>query len=682
MPNPLLEKNSLPPFSHIGSAHVEPAITQLIKRNKQAIELLLAESEKHTWSTLWEPIEQLEDELAQAWSPVSHLNSVANSEELRTAYNTCLPLLSEYTTWSGQHSGLYEAYRQIGEGEAFASLDSARQKAVTNVLRDFRLAGVALPQDQKEQFAALRKRLSELGSQFSDNVLDATNAWTMQVSAEQLTGLPETALANARQAAEQAGADGYLITLEFPSYYPVLAYCEDTSLREEVYRANSTRASDQGPHAGQWDNSQVMEETLTLRQELSQLLGFANYAELSLATKMAESPAQVSEFIEQLSQKSRPQAEAEWRELQEFAREEYGVETINAWDVSFYSEKLREQRYQVSQEDIRPYLPISTVLPGLFEVAERLYGVTVREVGEFDSYHADARLFELLREGEIVARFYLDLYARAQKRGGAWMDNCRDRRVAADDQLQVPVAYLVCNFTPPVGEAPALLTHNELTTLFHEFGHGLHHMLTKQTVASVSGINGVAWDAVELPSQFLENWCWEPEALALISGHHETGEPLPDELLDKMLAARNFQSAMMMARQLELALFDLRLHTQWCGTESSSMEATLANVRRQVAVIIPPAFNRFQHSFSHIFAGGYAAGYYSYKWAEVLSADAFSRFEEEGIFNQKTGDDFRTHILEAGGARDAMELFVAFRGREPDTAALLRHSGILAKDAA
>ena len=681
MSNPLLEKNSLPPFSHIGSADVEPAITQLIERNKQAIEALLAGNEEHTWSTLWQPIEQLEDELSQAWSPVSHLNSVANSEELRSAYNTCLPLLSDYGTWSGQHSGLYEAYRQIGEGEAFASLDSARQKAVANVLRDFRLAGVALPEAQKKQYAELRKRLSELGSQFSDNVLDATNAWTMQVSAERLAGLPENALANARQAAEQVGAEGYLITLEFPSYYPVLAYCEDASLREEVYRANSTRASDQGPHAGQWDNGHVMQEILKLRQQLSQLLGFANYAELSLETKMAESPAQVSEFIEQLSQKSRPQAEAEWRELQEFARKEYGAATVNAWDVSFYSEKLRESRYQVSQEDIRPYLPITRVLPGLFEVVERLYGVTVREVEEFDSYHTDARLFELLREGEVIARFYLDLYARAQKRGGAWMDNCRDRRLDGK-QLQVPVAYLVCNFTPPVGEAPALLTHNELTTLFHEFGHGLHHMLTQQTVASVSGINGVAWDAVELPSQFLENWCWERDALALISGHHETGEPLPDELLDKMLAARNFQSAMMMARQLELALFDLCLHTQWCDAESSSVEALLADVRRQVAVIIPPAFNRFQHSFSHIFAGGYAAGYYSYKWAEVLSADAFSRFEEEGIFNQKTGDDFRTQILEAGGSRDAMELFVAFRGREPDIAALLRHSGILAKDAA
>ena len=681
MPNPLLEQHGLPPFSRITSADVEPAITHLIERNKQAIEALIAKGGDFSWESLWQPIEQMEDELAQAWSPVSHLNSVANSEKMRAAYNTCLPLLSEYSTWSGQHDGLYEAYRQIGEGEDFAALDSARQKAITNVLRDFRLAGVALPQAQKKQFAKLRKRLSELGSKFSDNVLDATNAWSMQVSAGRLAGLPATALANAKQAAEQAGTEGYLITLELPSFYPVLAYCEDARLREEVYRANSTRASDQGPNAGEWDNGHTMEQILTLRQELSQLLGFANYAELSLQTKMAESPAQVREFIEELSEKSRAQAQAEWLELQEFARREYRAETINAWDVTFYSEKLRESRYQVSQEDIRPYLPMNRVLPGLFEVVERLYGVTVREVQDFDSYHPDARLFELLRGGEIIARFYLDLYARAQKRGGAWMDNCRDRRIAGD-QLQVPVAYLVCNFTPPVGDAPALLSHNELTTLFHEFGHGLHHMLTKQTVASVSGINGVAWDAVELPSQFLENWCWEPEALALISGHHETGEPLPEHLLDKMLAARNFQSAMMMARQLELALFDLRLHSEWSGAQGSSVATILKEVRDQVAVVIPPAFNRFQHSFSHIFAGGYAAGYYSYKWAEVLSADAFSRFEEEGIFNRNTGDDFRTHILEAGGSKDAMELFVAFRGREPDIEPLLRHSGIVAKNAA
>jgi oligopeptidase A len=681
MSNPLLEQHELPPFSRIDPADVEPAITRLIERNKQATEAILAGHSRYDWDNLWQAIEQMEAELAQAWSPVSHLNSVANNEALRAAYNTCLPLLSEYSTWSGQHSGLYEAYRQIAEGEAFTTLDGAQQQAITNVLRDFRLAGVALPPEQKQEYARLRKRLSELGSQFSDNVLDATNAWSKQVSAEQLAGLPATALANARQAAQQAGLEGCLITLEFPSYYPVLAYCEDAGLREEVYRANATRASAEGPHAGQWDNTAIIEETLALRRQMAALLGFANYAELSLATKMAESPAQVREFLEQLSRQSRAQAQAEWNELQAFAREEYGAGSVNAWDVAFYSEKLRQRRYQVSQEDIRPYLPISRVLPGLFEVTERLYGVTVREISDFDSYHPDVRLFELVQEGEVVARFYLDLYARAQKRGGAWMDNCRDRRMAGQT-LQLPVAYLVCNFTPPVGDTPALLTHAELTTLFHEFGHGLHHMLTRQTVASVSGINGVAWDAVELPSQFLENWCWEREALALISGHHETGEPLPAALLDKLLAARNFQSAMQMARQLELALFDLRLHSEWDAAAGTSVQALLDEVRSEVAVIIPPAFNRLQHSFSHIFAGGYAAGYYSYKWAEVLSADAYSRFEEEGIFNPETGRDFRTHILEVGGSRDAMASFIAFRGREPVIEPLLRHCGIATADAA
>ena len=681
MSNPLLEQHELPPFSRITPAHVEPAITQLIGRNKQATLDILAGNANFSWDNLWQPIEQMENELAQAWSPVSHLNGVANNEELRGAYNTCLPLLSEYATWSGQNSALYEAYRQIAEGAEFESLDGAQRQAGNNVLRDFRLAGVALPEEQKQQYAGLRKRLSELGSQFSDNVLDATNAWSKQVSEEQLAGLPATALANARQAARQAGLEGCLITLEFPSFYPVLAYCQDAALREEVYRANTTRASAEGPHAGRWDNTAIIEETLNLRRELAQLLGFANYAELSLATKMAETPAQVREFLEQLSRQSLPQAQAEWKELQAFAREEFGAATVNAWDVSFYSEKLRERRYQVSQEDIRPYLPISRVLPGLFAVVERLYGVTVREASGFDSYHPDARLFELVQDGAVIARFYLDLYARAQKRGGAWMDNCRDRRMAGQT-LQVPVAYLVCNFTPPVGGTPALLTHAELTTLFHEFGHGLHHMLTRQTVASVSGINGVAWDAVELPSQFLENWCWEREALALISGHHETGEPLPVALLDKLLAARNFQSAMLMARQLELALFDLRLHSEWDPAGGVSVQELLDQVRSEVAVVIPPAFNRLQHSFSHIFAGGYAAGYYSYKWAEVLSADAFSRFEEEGIFNRETGRAFRTHILEAGGSQDAMELFIAFRGREPSIEPLLRHSGITGAAAA
>jgi len=672
--NPLLEKHPLPVFSRIEPIHVEPAISHLIERNKREIDALLDATQSYDWDNLLQPLEDMEDDLSQAWSPVAHLNSVRDEDELRAAYNACLPLLSEYATWMGQHTRLYEAYRQIAERADFPTLDAARRKTIENALRDFRLAGVSLPHDRKSEYGSLRKRLSELGAKFGENVLDATNAWSREVSREQLQGLPETALANARQAARHAGLEGYLINLEFPSYFPVLTYCDSESLRKEVYTAQCTRASEAGPHAGQWDNTQVIREILDLRQQLAQVLGFDYYADLSLATKMADSPASVLDFLGKLAGQSRHQAAAEYRSLEEFAREEYGVASLNAWDVGYYSEKLRERRYQVSQEDIRPYLPVSRALPGLFEVVRRLYGVEVREVTAFDSYHDDVRLFELLQDGQVIALFYLDLYARAHKRGGAWMDNCRDRR-RQGDQVQIPVAYLVCNFTPPVAEAPALLTHTELVTLFHEFGHGLHHMLTGQTVAAVSGINGVAWDAVELPSQFLENWCWEREALAFISGHHETGEPLPAELLDKLLAARNFQSAMQMTRQLEFALFDFRLHMQW-NEGSDSVQKLLDDVRQQVAVFTPPSFNRFQNSFSHIFAGGYAAGYYSYKWAEVLSADAFSQFEESGIFDSRAGEAFRTHILEPGGSRDPMELFVAFRGREPDPAALLRHSGI------
>ena len=675
MSNPLLEQHPLPPFSRIKPEHAEPALRELIARNKQAIDDLLAANARYSWDNLLQPIEDMEDQLSQAWSPVSHLNSVCNSEELRKAYNACLPLLSEYGTWMGQHSQLCAAYQQIADSEEFSSLSEARQMAVNHALRDFRLAGVALPQEQKEEYARLRQRLSELGSKFEENVLDATKAWSKQVSAEQLAGLPDTALASARQAAEQAGVEGYLINLEFPSYFPVMTYADDGKLREEVYIAYATRASEQGPHAGQWDNSALLVETLDLRQQMAQLLGFANYAELSLATKMAEKPADVTDFLEELAAKSRPQALGEREGLVEFARKEYGADTVNAWDGGYYSEKLRQRRYQISQEEIRPYLPVGKALGGLFEVLERLYGVGVREISSFDSYHRDARLFEVLQADKVIAHFYLDLYARSDKRGGAWMDNCRVRRIA-DGELQIPVAYMVCNFTPPVGDSPALLSHTELVTLFHEFGHGFHHMLTRQTVAAVSGINGVAWDAVELPSQFLENWCWEREALAFISGHHETAEPLPAALLDKLLAARNFQSAMMMLRQLEFALFDFRLHRDWSGGDSSTVQAVLDEVRKEVAVVPTPACSRSQNAFTHVFAGGYAAGYYSYKWAEVLSADAFSRFEEEGIFNPETGADFRRYILEVGGAREPMDVFVAFRGREPSIDPLLRHSGI------
>jgi oligopeptidase A len=677
MSNPLLEAHDLPPFSRIEAHHVEPAIRQLLERNKRSIDELLETLDEYTWDNLLAPIEELEDELARAWSPVSHLNSVRNSDEIRQAYNACLPLLSDYSTWMGQHEALCAAYQAIADSEAAAYLSDGQRKAIEHALRDFRLAGVSLPPADKETYGELRGRLSELGSKFGENVLDATHAWSKNVTAAQLDGLPETALASARHAAEQEGLDDYLVNLEYPSYAPVLNYCHDRALREEVYTASCTRASDQGPHAGRWDNAAIIVETLDLRARMAKLLGFGSYAELSLATKMAERPEDVMSFLEELAAKVLPQARAEWRELTAFARERGHEGELQAWDVGYYSEQLREARYDISQEAIRPYLPVSRALPGLFKVVERLYGVTVEEVAQFDTYHPDARLFNLLRDGEVIARFYLDLYARSKKRGGAWMDDCRVRRQRAGG-VQIPVAYLVCNFTAPVGGKPSLLTHTELTTLFHEFGHGLHHMLTRQSVAAVSGINGVPWDAVELPSQFLENWCWEREALAFISGHFETGEPLPDELLDRMLAARNFQSAMAMARQLEFALFDFRLHSEWGEGGVTSPQALLDEVRQEVAVVQPPAFNRFQNAFSHIFAGGYAAGYYSYKWAEVLSSDAFSRFEEDGIFNRQTGEAFCREVLESGGSRDPKDIFVAFRGREPSIEPLLRHSGISA----
>ncbi|MCB1841869.1 MAG: M3 family metallopeptidase, partial [Halioglobus sp.] len=504
MSNPLLEKHALPPFSRIEPQHVEPAIRSLIERNRTRIGELLAATDTYTWSNLLAPIEELEDELAQAWSPVSHLNSVQNSEQLRAAYNACLPLLSEYATWTGQHSALCSAYQQIADGDEWGHLDDAQRKTLDNALRDFRLAGVALPAAEKARYGELQKQLSELGSRFGENVLDATKAWSKSVSREQLEGLPETALANAHQAAEQAGEEGYLINLEFPSYLPVQTYCHDRALREEVYTAFCTRASDQGPNAGRWDNGPLIDGILASRLELAQLLEFENYAELSLARKMAPSSQHVMAFLLELADQTRAQGEQEWQALLDFAKERNGPDELQAWDVAYYAEQMRQARYNISQEDIRPYLPVSRVLPGLFEVVRRLFGVEVRECERFDSYHPSVRLFDVLEGDKVIARFYLDLYARADKRGGAWMDDCRVRRVTAEG-LQIPVAYLVCNFTPPVGDAPSLLTHTELTTLFHEFGHGLHHMLTRQTVAPVSGINGVAWDAVELPSQFLEN---------------------------------------------------------------------------------------------------------------------------------------------------------------------------------
>jgi len=678
MSNPLLQTNLLPPFSAIKPEQVEPAIDQLLADCRAQVEEVMKSADQPDWDNLVAPLEQSNDRLAQAWSPVSHMNSVVNSDELRDSYNACLPKLSQFWTEMGQHQGLYQAYQALADSDEYQQLDQAQKKVIDNTLRDFRLSGIALADEDKKRYGELQQKLSELTTKFSENVMDATDGWSKLISDEtELAGLPDSALAAAKQLAEAKGEEGWLVTLDFPSYFAVITYADNRELRREIYEAFATRASDQGPHAGQWDNTAVMTEILTLREELAKLLGFGNYAEYSLATKMADTPDQVISFLEDLAEKSRPVAQQEYRELQAFAEDEHGQTELEAWDIGYFGEKLKQARYAISQEELRPYFPMPKVLDGLFSVAGKLFDIEIAEVDEFDRWHQDARLFTVLRDGQPIARFFLDPFARAKKRGGAWMDDCRVRRRLDDGSLQLPVAYLVCNFNPPVGNDPALLTHNEVTTLFHEFGHGLHHMLTRIEYADVSGINGVAWDAVELPSQFLENWCYEPQALALISGHYQSGETLPQELLDKMLAAKNFQSGMMMVRQLEFSLFDFQLHREFEAGKTQVQEV-LNGIRERVAVVTPPVFNRFQHSFSHIFAGGYAAGYYSYKWAEVLSADAFSKFEEDGIFNPATGNSFRQNILEMGGSKEPMELFVAFRGREPSVEPLLRHSGITA----
>ncbi|MFM5006545.1 oligopeptidase A [Aeromonas hydrophila] len=680
MNNPLLTMDSLPPFSQIQPDQVQPAVTQAIADCKQKISDVLAQRDPHTWDSLIAPLEEVNDRLARIWSPVSHLNSVLNSEALRTAHDACLPLLSEFQTYVGQHEGLYQAYRELAESDDFPLLSGAQRKEIQNTLRDFRLSGIGLPAEAQQRYGEIQARLSELASRFSNNVLDATQGWNKLVTDEaELAGLPQSAQAAARQLAELKGKEGWLFTLDIPSYLPVMMYADNRALRAELYEAFTTRASDQGPNAGKWDNSAIMTELLALRRELAQLLGFANYAELSLATKMADKPEQVVNFLTDLAAKSLPQGKAELEEIRAFAAEQHGQGELAAWDLAYYAEKLKQHKFSISDEQLRPYFPASKVVKGLFEVVKRVFGMKVRERLGIDTWHPDVRFYDIFdAEDELRGSFYLDLYAREHKQGGAWMDVCLGRRYRQDGSLQKPVAYLTCNFNGPVDGKPALFTHNEVVTLFHEFGHGIHHMLTRIDVAGVAGINGVAWDAVELPSQFLENWCWESEALAFISGHHETGEPLPADLLEKMLTARNFQAAMQMLRQLEFALFDFRLHQEFDPASADQIPALLDEVRSQVAVMTPPAFNRFQHSFSHIFAGGYAAGYYSYKWAEVLSADAFSRFEEEGIFNPATGQSFLKNILEKGGSKEPMELFRAFRGREPQVDALLRHSGIAA----
>ncbi|GED23740.1 oligopeptidase A [Halomonas halmophila] len=678
--NPLLEAHSLPPFAEIQPEHVVPAVESLLAENRRAIDALVARAEQEAprWESLAAPLEALNDRLARAWSPVSHLNGTMNNPALRDAYEQSLGMLSDYTTWLGQHEGLFRAWQALKDGPGWAELDAGQRRTVDNALRDFRLAGVDLPVDKKQRYGEIQARLSSLSNTFSNQLLDATQSWQLVLEDDsRLGGLPRSARDTLAANAEAKGLTGYRITLDFPSFFPVMTHADDRELRREVYTAFVTRASETGPNAGDFDNAPVMAEILALRQELAELLGFATYADYSLATKMAESPQRVIGFLDDLAARAVPQAREEYDQLASFARDHLGLDEMAPWDVGYASEKLREARFAISDEQLRPYFPAPQVVDGLFKVVEKLYGVTFAEDHEAPRYHPDVRFFHIMEDGAPIAGFYLDLYAREGKRGGAWMDECRVRR-EEDGTLQLPVAYLTCNFTRPVGDAPALLTHDEVTTLFHEFGHGLHHMLTRQTVADISGINGVAWDAVELPSQFMENYCWEREGLDLIAGHVDTGEPLPQELFDKLLAARNFQSAMGMARQLELSLFDFRLHMESGAPSAADIQAMLDEVRDQVSVVPRVNFNRFQNGFGHIFAGGYAAGYYSYKWAEVLSADAWSAFEEAGIFDPETGRRFRTEILERGGSQDAAELFRAFRGREPSVEPLLRHSGIRA----
>jgi oligopeptidase A len=680
MQNPLQQDYTLPPFSEIKPEHVETALDDALDAAKKKVINITENLASPDWQSLIVPMEQLDASIDKVWSPVSHLNSVMNSDELRTAYNACLPKLSQFGTELGQNEDLFKAYKKLADSSVYAELDTAQKKVIDNAIRDFQLSGVELSEADREEFKNLSKSLTELTAKFEENLLDATHAWKKHITDEALlAGLPPSTIAMAKQFAEREQLEGWLFTLDFPSYMPVMSYADNREFREEMYTAFCTKASDKGPNAGKWDNTNVMADILTLRHKLAKLIGFNSHAERSLATKMAQDPQQVLDFLNDLAERSKPIAEKEFAELKAFAKQTADMDELQAWDVTYYAEKLRQQRYSISQEELKPYFPEDKVVAGLFAVVNRLYGLDIKERDDVDTWHKDVRFFDIYDgNGELRGQFYLDLYARNHKRGGAWMDECLVRRQTANG-IQTPVAFLTCNFSEPVGDKPALFTHDEVTTLFHEFGHGLHHMLTKIDYAAVSGINGVAWDAVELPSQFMENWCWEREALDLISGHYETGDALPQDLFDKMIAARNFQSAMMMVRQLEFSLFDFRLHLEFDPEDSSNqVDKILNEVREQVAVVKAPSFNRFAHSFSHIFAGGYAAGYYSYKWAEVLSADAFSKFEENGIFDRETGIAFLQAILEKGGSKEPMELFVDFRGREPEIDALLRHSGIAA----
>ncbi len=672
MENPLLGHEPLPPFTRIRPEHVEPGVREVLTRGRARIEQLAA-LEKPTFATVIEPLEELQHQVSRTWSPVSHLNAVLNSDALRAGYNACLPLLSAYQTDLVQSESLYRAYRTIAEEEG-AALGPVQRQVIEHALRDFRLAGVGLPAERKERFKAVMLELTQLQAKFEENVLDATNGWTYHVTEQdELRGLNEMLIEQARRRAHEQNLEGWVLTLDQPTYVAVVTDAESVTLRRAFYEAWTTRASDKGPNAGRWDNSAIMDNILRLRHEAARLLDFNNYAEYALSTRMARTVEEVLQFLHELARAARPAALQEFAELEAFAGH-----PLSAWDIGFYAERLQRSRYNVSQEELRPYFPLPRVLAGLFEVAERLFGIQIRERQSAPIWHPDVRYFEIENAtGQAVGSFYLDAYARPKKRSGAWMDECVGRKQLHSGSA-LPVAYLVCNFLPPGTNRPALLTHDDVLTLFHEFGHGLHHMLTRVDYPSIAGINGVAWDAVELPSQFLENYAWNPEVLHRISGHFQSGEPLPEETQSRLIATRSFHAGLQTMRQLEFALFDFRLHAEYSPEKGGRTIEILNEVRREVAVVPVPEWNRFPNSFGHIFAGGYAAGYYSYKWAEVLAADAFGAFEETGVFDRTTAHRFLDAILTRGGSRDALEAFIEFRGRRPDIRALLKQHGIAA----
>jgi oligopeptidase A len=671
--NPLLDFSGLPRFAELEPEHVSPAVDQLLNEGRATI--IAVTKEPPTWEAFVTPLEDANERIGRAWGQVSHLHAVVDTPELRAAYNASLPKITEYWTELGQNQRLFEKYKELGRSSAYATLSPARKKIVENALRDFRLSGAELPAENKPRYAQIEEELARLYAKFSENILDATKAYSIVVDEGRIAGIPPDELAAAREAAQKDARSGWKFTLHAPSYLPVMQYAEDRSLRETMYRESVTRASEFGKP--EWDNTPLIARIIELRREQVRLLGFANYAEYSLVPKMAESPAQVLAFLEELAARARAFAEKDVAELREFARSELGLGQLEAWDVAYASEKLRLKRYAFSDTEVKQYFPEDVVLQGLFRVAETLYQVSISPAPA-PGWHEDVRFYAVRdAAGGLVGQFYLDLYARDTKRGGAWMDSAISRR-RKGGSVQTPVAYLNCNFSGPVGGKPALFTHDDVLTLFHEFGHGLHHLLTRVDDLAVSGISGVEWDAVELPSQFHENFCWEWDVLRHMTRHVDTGAPLPRALFDKMLAAKNFQSGMAMLRQIEFAVFDMRLHTDFDPASGRTALQLLDEIRESVAVLRPPAYNRFPNNFSHIFAGGYAAGYYSYKWAEVLSADAYSLFEERGVLDPSAGRKFRDEVLAVGGSRPAAESFRAFRGRDPTVDALLRHNGMTA----